>query len=139
MANQIPAFVEFPSHTMTITWGNRQLRLQFIWRERLNAWYFSLFEPASGVVTDPVAVGDPIVTGRRVTPRWIPLFGLIPVGLPLDVFPIVDGGIGSDPYRRADLGGGPDDPIRLLLLDEDEFPPAPDPDLAAGDIVITFP
>ena len=131
MANLIPAFVEFPSHTMTITWGDRQLRIRFIWRERTASWYFDVFELGD----DNATTGDAIVLGRRVSPRWIPLLGLIPVGLPLDVVAFVDAGIGSDPYLRSDLG----DAVRLLLLDrETEIPVPADPDVLAGDVLVTL-
>jgi len=105
---------------MTVAWGGVQVRLRFTWRQRLGAWYLDIFELAdvaeAGVAG---AVGDPIVLGKRISPRWAPLLGLVPwPQLPpsREVFAVVDGLVGGDPYRRTAFG----EAVRLLLLDEDE-------------------
>ena len=116
MSTLIPAFVEYPQHWMTITWGDRQLRARQTWRARTGAWYLDLFD-LGDQTGDPNATGNPIVLGRRISPRFAPLLGLVPVGLPLDPIPVVDAGIGSDPYRRSGLGAE----VRLLLVTKAEI------------------
>jgi len=109
---QIAAFPNEPQHPMTVTWGDRQVRLRFTWRNRTRSWYLDIFELDDGEET-----GDAIVRGRRISPQWFPLIGLRPVGLPQDPILIVDGG--PDPYLRSDLGEG----VRALLVGLDDLPP----------------
>jgi hypothetical protein len=115
MSTLIPAFVEYPQHWMTVAWGDRQLRIRQTWRQRNNAWFLDIFDLGDST-GDPNATGSPIVLGRRISPRFAPLLGIVPEGLPLDPIPVVDGGIGSDPYARSDLG----ETIRLLLISRAE-------------------
>lgn len=139
MADQLAAFVDQPQHLQTITWGDAaaggvQVRVRLTWRERVAAWYLDLFEPAGVAEAGTAsAVGPPIVLGRRVSPRFAPLLGLVLEGLPSprEAFAFVDAPIRSDPYLRSDLG----EVVRLLLLDDAEIAAAlatlvPDPETA---------
>lgn len=111
---QIAAFPDEPQHTMTIAWGDKQVRLRLTWRQRLASWYLDIFELDDGEGGDAVA----IARGRRVSPRWLPLLGLRPIGLPGDPVLVVDGGVGSDPFPRSELGVS----VRKLLIDLADFP-----------------
>lgn len=124
--NQIAAFPEEPQHTMTITWGDKQVRLRLTWRNRTGSWYLDIFE-----LDDGEEAGPAIVRGRRISPRWLPLLGLRPVGLPVDPILLIDGGVGSDPFLRSDLGGA----VRKLLVNVADFPDVPD---TSPDLTITI-
>lgn len=115
--SQIAAFPDEPQHFMTIAWGDRQVRLSFTWRNRTGSWYLDVFE------LDDTEVGAAIVRGRRVSPRWAPLAGLRSVGLPQSPVLVIDGGVGSDPFPRSELGLS----VRALLVDVADFPSPPDP------------
>ena len=128
MADQVAVFPEHPQHIQTLTWGDTQVRVRFTWRQRTAAWYMDVFEPADGTVPGAI-FGDPIVTGRRISPRWAPMIGLSVEGLPLigEVLAVVDAPVGGDPYLRSDFG----DLVRLLLVPESEIPAAADPATAS--------
>jgi hypothetical protein len=121
---------------MTVSWGARQLRVRQTWRERTGSWYLDVYD-LGDETGDPTSTGDPIVLGRRISPRFPPLLGLVPEGLPLDPIPVIDAGIGSDPYQRSDLG----EAVRLLLVTReeiDEAAAAAAADDSADDLVITL-
>ncbi len=121
MADRIAVFPESAQHTQTITWGDRQVRLRLTYRQRLASWYMDVYElPGDAVRGLSGEVGDPIVTGRRVSVRWPALLGLAPEGLPRtrEVLFLVVGPIRGEPYVRAELGAG----IQLYLFGEDEIP-----------------
>lgn len=126
MAEQIASFPDEPQHSLTVAWGDKQVRLRLTWRERVAAWYLDIFE-----LDDAEGEGAAITRGRRVSVRWGPLTGLRPVGLPSDPALIVDGGEGGDPYLRSALG----DAVRLLLVGLDEFPT---PDTGTPDLTVTI-
>ena len=107
MAQQLASFPDYPQHTFTTTWGDISAKVRLTWRERLGSWYLDIFDEDDNA----------IVTGRRVSPRFLPLAGLALVGLPDDVLPYIDAGVRSDPYQRSELG----DSVRLILLAESEL------------------
>jgi hypothetical protein len=125
MADQVAVFPDLPQHTQTLTWGDRQVRLRFTYRQRLGSWYLDIFETAGPAEAGVVgALGPPIVLGRRISARWAPLLGLAPEGLPLsrEVFAVVDGAVRSEPYRRSDFGASTEQgTLRMILLDEEEI------------------
>lgn len=95
-----------------VAWGGRELTVAMVWRPRLRAWYFDLFD----------ADGQAIVRGRRVSPSSAPTAGLaLGDRVSRTEVLIVDG---PDPYNREDLG----EIVRMMLLDLTQFVPPPDDD-----------
>lgn len=122
MAEAIAAFPENPQVTQTLVWGTRQVRFRVTYRDRPGAWYFSIYE------LDDVT---PIITGRRVSPRWNSLLGqALGDTLARDRFFYVFAGVGTDgPYPRADLNQN--GPIQMLLVLNSDLPATSvDPNLA---------
>lgn len=113
-STQIAAFPDEPQHSMTITWGDRQVRARFTWRNRTASWYLDVFELDDG------EEGAALVRGRRVSPRWAPLAGLRVVGLPQSPILVIDAAPGADPFPRSELGQS----VRALLVDAEDFPEA---------------
>lgn len=113
MTVAIEVFNEIPQITQTIVWGETQVRVRLTFRERVGSWYVDIFEQDGTT---------PIILGRRVSPRWAPVeaYGLAD-RLSRTVVFVVDGPTGSDPYDRTEVQT--DGPVRLLLVDLDEFPP----------------
>ena len=71
--------------------GGVNYRLRVRWIERTRAWYTSL----------ATSEGEPIVEGRRLSPEWSPLFGLLPpIEVPNGVLVVSGAGL----YERDDLG-----------------------------------
>lgn len=88
----LSAFPDQPQVVQTVTLGDRQFRVEMTWRRRCRAWYVSLL------------TGDevPLAMGRRLSPGWSPLAGII-----LDEALAPDGLFvvrGVDGYAREDLG-----------------------------------
>jgi hypothetical protein len=109
MAERFNLFPDLPQHTITTTWGDKQVRLRLTFRDRTSSWYLDIFE-----LDD-----TPIVLGRRVSPKFAPLLGLGLGGegvgtLPRDRELVVDGP--ADPYPRRDLG----EVVQLILLTDAE-------------------
>lgn len=129
MAEAIAAFQELPQHTQTFVWGEKQVRLRLTYRERTGSWYLDIFE------LDDTTL---IIGGRRISPRWAPLFGqALGDALARDRRLFIVGAPGGDPYPRADLTQ--EGPVQLLLVSDSEIPDAVvDPNLAIV-VVITVP
>lgn len=90
----VSAFPSVPSTIQTVTLGEQQYRLRLTWRRRLQGWYMDLYTLA----------GDPLALGRRLSPGWSPLLGIV-----LDEETAPDGHFvvrGLDDYLREDLGEG---------------------------------
>jgi hypothetical protein len=118
MASVLPAFPALPAHTMTLTLGGAQYVVRLVWRDRTQGWYFDLY----GIDETP------IVQGRRLSPGWGPLLGLM---APLPSF----GGqlvvVGLDRYAQADLGPGR--ALQVLYITDAEIAaatPKADPEAA---------
>lgn len=121
MIKSLTFFPAVPQHTSQIVWGDSEVRIRMTFRDRTASWYFDLFD------LDEVA----IVTGRRVSPEWVPLAGLaLDDSLDPDINLVTQG---PSPYNRSDLGVG----LRLLLVPDDDLPP-PTPTAAEGSLVLTF-
>lgn len=93
MAVQFQVFADLSAGTTTQTWDDRQIQVRTTFRERTGAWYIDLFE----------LDGTPIVFGRRVSPIFMPLFGLGFEGESL-------------PRGQTLLALGPDDPYLKAAL-----------------------
>ncbi len=119
MADQYTLFPDLPQHTITTTWGDRQVKIRLTFRDRMSSWYLDIFE-----LDD-----TPIVFGRRVSPQFAPLLGLAFGGeqLPRDRELLIDGP--SDPYERSELG----EIVSLILVSDAELaaiaPPPTDFDI----------
>lgn len=111
MGRLIAGFPAVPSHIQTVTLGGRQYRIRCTYRERTASWYVDLFDRD----------GNPIATGRRMSPGWALLSAVGLPGAPEGVLYVR----GADGYSRDELGRS----LRLVFYPTSELP-AP-PDLAA--------
>lgn len=103
MGQILATFPSQPDTTQTVTLGDVQIRVRIYWRERLGAWYVDLLS----------LDGTAIATGRRVSPGWDMLTGLLS-GLPAGHLFVE----GSDPYTREMLG----ERVNLVYYTADEIP-----------------
>lgn len=99
----VPTFAGEPEHDYLFEIGGEAVRIRFVYRSRLQSWYFDLETPS----------GERIVSGRRVSPLRAPLLGL---GLPFAEVMTVQG---SEPYTQESLG----EAVRIFLEDPPEVPP----------------
>lgn len=106
MPLEFPAFPDLPQHTMTVPIGGVLYVATFTWRERLGSWYLDLRSQD----------GTDLVRGRRLTPGWGPLLGLLIPGAPEGLLWVR----GPDAFAQADLGGE----LLLLHYAADELPQA---------------
>lgn len=106
-----------------VAWGGRQLTVAMVWRQRLQSWYFDLYD----------ANGEAIVLGRRVSPGFAPLAGLaLAEQTSRTEVLLVDG---PDPYQREDLG----EVVRMMLLDLTRYEPPPSDDPNGPDNLFVLP
>jgi hypothetical protein len=104
----IPVFPDLPQWTETVTLGDAQFRLTFTWRERPRAWYLDI----------ETLEGTPLASGRRLSPGWDVLYGLLPeAGVPAGHLFVT----GPDPYEREQLGGD----VQVIWMGSDEEPATP--------------
>ena len=91
MGQIIPTYQDQPRFTETLTLDSEQFVLTFTYRPRLNAWYWDL----------TTLEGTPLASGRRLSPGWDQLLGLVPEsGRPAGYLFCR----GNDPYTREMLG-----------------------------------
>lgn len=119
MPEQIATFQEFPQFSQQVVIGGVEMRLRITYRSRLASWYLDAFDLDDA----------PIVTGRRLSPGFVPMLGLAletidPPALPEDVVWYV---VGPADYVREDLG----DTLGLFIIDRADLPATP----ATGDAV----
>lgn len=105
MATILPTFPTQPCFSYTITLGSAQYGLTWTWRARCAAWYLDVVD--SG--------GSAVVLGRRVSPGWDLLHGLLPVGVPSGYLLVS----GPDPYTQDMLGTD----VLVVWYDATEIPP----------------
>jgi len=91
MGQIIPTFQAQPKVSMIVTLGSERYSLTFTYRSRLNAWYLDI----------STVEGTALASGRRLSPGWDQLFGLVPAGGRPTGHLFVRG---SDPYTREMLG-----------------------------------
>lgn len=103
MGQILATFQAQPDTTQTVTLGDEQVRIRVYYRARLGAWYVDF------LTLDDTA----IATGRRVSPGWDLLTGLLG-GVPAGHLFVQ----GSDPYTREMLG----ERVNLVYYTADEIP-----------------
>jgi len=108
MGAELHTFPSIPSFRQTVALGERTFVVRLTWRARLEGWYLDLSKPD----------GSPIAVGRRVSPQWGPLIGLLPGDAPDGVL-YVRGPSGG--YTRDMLGAE----VVLAYYAADEIPSAP--------------
>ncbi len=90
MGQTVATYPDLPQFTQTLTLDEVQYRLRLTWRPRQRAWYADLW----------LLDGTAVALGRRVSPKWGLLLGLLPAGAPAGTLYVR----GSDPYERDMLG-----------------------------------
>jgi hypothetical protein len=90
MGLELATFPALPAHVQTVTLDGVQFRLRLTWRRRCQAWYLDLWTLA----------GTALALGRRLSPGWMPLLGLVLEDGP-DGYLLVRG---EDGYTRDQLG-----------------------------------
>lgn len=103
MGRIITAYPSVARTIQVVTLGDAQYRLTLTWKGRLKAWYFNL----------QTLAGVDIVVGRRVSPGYGPLLGLLPEGAPGGLFFVR----GKDGYKRNDIGSN----VAIVYYDESEI------------------
>jgi len=89
--SEFHTFPVFPAFTQDCQFGPTKLRYDMTFRERTKSWYLDIYE----------LNGEPVMLGRRLSPRWIASLGY------LDLMEKLEGVIycmGKDTYRQEDLG-----------------------------------
>ncbi len=84
------AFAAQPQTRFTLTLDGTRYQFRFTWRVRTAAWYFDMWTQA----------GVAIVLGRRLSPSYGPLFGVLPPNAPTGYLFVR----GPDPYEQDMLG-----------------------------------
>lgn len=102
MGRIITAYPSLSRTVQTVTLGGKQYRLSLSWFGRLKAWYMSL----------ETLAGEAIVTGRRLSPGYGPMFGLLPENAPDGLFFVR----GRDGYEREDFG----DDVVVVYYERDD-------------------
>jgi hypothetical protein len=95
---------------MTVAIDNVLYVVTFTWRVRTASWYLDL----------ALQDGTQLASGRRLTPSWGPLIGLLIEGAP-DGMLITSG---PEEFDQADLG----DKLRLMFFPTDELTVTDDDD-----------
>ena len=118
MISELATFPDLPQSTQTVTLAGVQYRVRLTWRPRTNSWYLDIY------TLEEVA----IALGRRLSPGWGPLIGLLPEGAPAGLFYVrgpstyIQGSLGSDVkllfYETADLPSAPvdSDPLTITVV-----------------------
>jgi hypothetical protein len=88
MPVRLPIATELPAHTYTVALDGVQYQVRLVWRERRASWYLDLLD----------ADGNALVRGRRLSPLWSPVSGMISNGPPGILF-----ATGLDPYDRHEI------------------------------------
>ena len=111
MGDTFQTFPENFAHTVTVTWGDRQIEVRLVWRERAGAWYIDLFE----------SDGTVFARGRRLSASGAPAtgFGFEGTELPRDR-PMIDVSP-SDPDEQLDLGTSFETSLIALIFTEEEL------------------
>lgn len=100
MAVKLPFFHDLPAHSYTVPLSGVQYEIRLVYRARTASWYLDLRNEE----------GVPLVLGRRLSPPWSPVTGVITDGPPGVIL-----ALGADPYDRFEL--------ELWYFDESEFQP----------------
>lgn len=113
----LAVFPDEPRFVQRFTFGARKLRAAIMWRPRLGSWILDLYD----------ADDTPIALGRRLSPGWMPLYGLaLGDDTDRDTVLLVQG---PSPYRRDDLGAR----LQVLVVPIADLPTA----AAATGVTIT--
>ena len=104
MIVELATFPDLPRSQQTVTLEDNQYRVRLTWRPRLNGWYLDLTELDE----------TPIAVGRRLSPGWGPLIGLLPAEAPAGLFYVR----GPSEYEQGSLG----DSLKLLYYDSTDLP-----------------
>lgn len=107
----LATFPAQPQFTEEVALGDVRVRIQFTWRERMQAWYVDLFDVDENA----------LIRGQRLSEGWIPLEGYAIPGLDRETLIVVQG---PSPYVREDLGAR----LMVLVVPKDELPVTADPD-----------
>jgi hypothetical protein len=97
----------FPAHSRSFTIDEGEFIFEFTYRKRTSSWYIDVLS----------AEGEPLASGRRLTPGWNPLDYYARPPLPLGVFLVT----GPDNYAKNDLG----ERLLILYVPEAEIPEPP--------------
>lgn len=99
----LPAFPNLPQHQMTIVIDDLVYLVTFTWRDRSKSWYVD-FSNSEGV---------PLIVGRKLSPGWSPVRGIVVEGMPTGEFYVR----GSPGYKMEDFGTT----LRLTYYPRDEI------------------
>lgn len=86
---RITTFYDQPQHRQTVTLDGTEYQIRLTYRRRLASWYMDLYD----------AEGTAIALGRRLSPGWSPINGVIAEGGPPGLFLVK----GVDPYKRDEV------------------------------------
>lgn len=88
MPERMPFFHDVPSHRYTVTLDGVQYEVRLVYRARTASWYIDLLDED----------GVELVLGRRLSPSWSPVSGVITDGPPGKIV-----AFGDDPYDRFEI------------------------------------
>lgn len=88
MPQRLPITTEIPAQRYSVALDGVQYGVRLVYRERTASWYLDLRDEQ----------GVPLVLGRRLSPGWSPVHGMITAG-PLGSLFV----FGSDPYDRHEI------------------------------------
>ena len=103
MPLQVPAFPTYHQHEMFISLDETIYLIRMTWRERTASWYLDM----------SLEDGTELIRGRRLTPGWGPLLGMMIDSPPNGLFWVLS----PDDFEREDLG----EVLRLLFMTAEEL------------------
>jgi len=88
MPERLPFAHDLPAHTYTVALDGVQYEIRLVYRARTASWYLDLRDD----------LGAALVLGRRLSPNWSPVAGVITNGPPGVILVT-----GADPYARSEI------------------------------------